>query len=71
MLRIHRASGGRGQDPRAEVGRVVTSGQERPSQNPKTSIAAVGLDVGKNSFHVVGLDQRGTIVLGKSGRVAR
>jgi transposase len=28
-----------------------------------TAIAAVGVDIGKNSFHVVGLDQRGAIVL--------
>jgi transposase len=33
------------------------------SQNPNTSIAVVGIDIGKNSFHVVGLDQRGAIVL--------
>ena len=33
------------------------------SQNPNTSIAVVGIDIGKNSFHIVGLDQRGAIVL--------
>ena len=33
------------------------------SQNPNTAIAIVGIDIGKNSFHVVGLDQRGAIVL--------
>jgi len=33
------------------------------SQNPTTAIAIVGIDIGKNSFHVVGLDQRGAIVL--------
>ena len=27
------------------------------------AIAAVGIDIGKNSFHVVGLDERGAIVL--------
>ena len=26
-------------------------------------IAVVGIDIGKNSFHVVGLDRRGAIVL--------
>jgi transposase len=33
---------------------------------PKTAhnvIAVVGIDIGKNSFHIVGLDQRGVIVL--------
>ena len=29
----------------------------------KNSICFVGIDVGKNSFHVVGLDGRGAIVL--------
>jgi hypothetical protein len=33
------------------------------SQKPHTAIAVVGIDIGKNSFHVVGLDQRGAIVL--------
>ena len=33
------------------------------SQTLKTAIAVVGIDIGKNSFHVVGLDQRGAIVL--------
>jgi transposase len=33
------------------------------SQNPNAAIAVVGIDIGKNSFHVVGLDQRGAIVL--------
>jgi transposase len=32
------------------------------SQNSNTSIVVVGIDIGKNSFHVVGLDQRGAIV---------
>jgi hypothetical protein len=29
------------------------------SQTLKTAIAVVGVDIGKNSFHIVGLDQRG------------
>ena len=33
------------------------------SQTLKTAIAVLGIDIGKNSFHVVGLDQRGAIVL--------
>ena len=33
------------------------------SQTPKTAIAVIGIDVGKNSFHVVGHDARGAIVL--------
>jgi transposase len=29
----------------------------------QTAIATVGIDIGKNSFHIVGLDSRGAIVL--------
>ena len=29
----------------------------------KTAVAVIGIDIGKNSFHVVGLNQRGAIVL--------
>jgi len=33
------------------------------SQQSKYAIAVIGIDIGKNSFHVVGQDQRGAIVL--------
>jgi len=33
------------------------------SHNLKNKIAAVGIDIGQNSFHVAGLDDRGAIVL--------
>jgi len=33
------------------------------SQRPNTAIAVIGIDIGKNSFHVVGHDARGAIVL--------
>src|SRR5947208_655281 len=33
------------------------------SQSPNTAIAVIGIDLGKNSFHVVGHDARGAIVL--------
>ncbi|MBP1092705.1 hypothetical protein JOE50_003235 [Bradyrhizobium japonicum] len=33
------------------------------SQTPSTAIAVIGIDIGKNSFHVVGHDTRGTVVL--------
>jgi transposase len=32
-------------------------------QNLSTALAAIGIDIGKNSFHVVGEDDRGAIVL--------
>ena len=33
------------------------------SQQSNCEIAVIGIDIGKNSFHVVGHDQRGAIVL--------
>src|ERR1700693_6656042 len=33
------------------------------SQTANTAIAVIGIDIGKNSFHVVGYDARGAIVL--------
>ena len=33
------------------------------SQKSSSAIAVVGIDIGKNSFHVVGHDRRGAIVL--------
>ena len=33
------------------------------SQIPNTAISVIGIDIGKNSFHVVGHDARGAIVL--------
>jgi transposase len=29
----------------------------------QTAISVIGIDIGKNSFHIVGLDERGAIVL--------
>jgi transposase len=33
------------------------------SQKSNCAIAVIGIDIGKNSFHVVGHDRRGAIVL--------
>src|SRR6187397_3712434 len=33
------------------------------SEKPNNAIAVIGIDIGKNSFHVIGLDERGAIVL--------
>jgi hypothetical protein len=33
------------------------------SKTPNTAVAVIGIDIGKNSFHVVGHDARGAIVL--------
>ena len=41
------------------------------SQTLKTTVAVVGIDIGKNSFHVVGHDERGAIVLRQKWSPAR
>jgi transposase len=33
------------------------------SQQLNTTIAVIGIDIGKNSFHIVGLDKPGEIAL--------
>jgi len=33
------------------------------SQSLNSAVAVVGIDIGKNSFHIVGLDSRGAMVL--------
>ena len=33
------------------------------SHKLSSAIAVIGIDIGKNSFHIVGQDQRGSIVL--------
>jgi hypothetical protein len=33
------------------------------SQTARTTIAVIGIDIGKNSFHVIGHDERGAIAL--------
>ena len=33
------------------------------SQKLNSAIAVIGIDIGKNSFHIVGHDKRGAIVL--------
>jgi transposase len=33
------------------------------AETVKSAIAVVGIDIGKNSFHAVGLDRRGAIAL--------
>src|SRR5512147_2329884 len=33
------------------------------SQTAQTAVAVIGIDIGKNSFHIVGHDERGAIVL--------
>ena len=49
--------------PANEAGQGRQGQGARRVSNPITAIATVGIDIGKNSFHVIGLDQRGAIVL--------
>jgi transposase len=39
--------------------RGIKDKEHAMSQKLNSSIAVVGIDIGKNSFHVVGLDRRG------------
>ena len=41
------------------------------SQKLNSAIAVIGIDIGKNSFHLVGQDRRGALVLRQSGRAAK
>ena len=47
----------------AKVGRGTKDKEHAMSQTFNAAVSVVGIDIGKNSFHVVGLDQRGAIVL--------
>ena len=47
----------------AKLARGAKAEEHAMSQPVSTTIAVMGIDIGKNSFHVVGLDQRGAIVL--------
>src|SRR6266550_2535328 len=49
--------------PASEVGKGPIDEEHAMSQTPNTAIAVIGIDIGKNSFHVVGHDARGAIVL--------
>jgi len=47
----------------AKLARGTKDKEHAMSQILNTAIAVIGIDIGKNSFHVVGHDQRGAIVL--------
>jgi transposase len=42
---------------------VIVKRSIATSNKSNATVATMGIDIGKNSFHVVGLDQRGAIVL--------
>src|SRR3974390_3492672 len=45
------------------LGRGTIKRSTAMSNKSNPTVATMGIDIGKNSFHVVGLDQRGAIVL--------
>ena len=47
----------------AKLARGAKDEKHAMSQTANTAIAVIGIDIGKNSFHVVGHDARGAIVL--------
>jgi transposase len=48
---------------RSKLARGAKDEEHAMSQNLSRAIAVIGIDIGKNSFHVVGLDERGAIAL--------
>jgi hypothetical protein len=48
---------------RSKLARGAKEKEHAMSQTINIASAVVGIDIGKNSFHIVGLDQRGEIVL--------
>jgi transposase len=48
---------------RSKLARGAKDKEHAMSQTLNTTIAVIGIDIGKNSFHIVGHDERGAIVL--------
>jgi hypothetical protein len=46
-----------------EAGKGAKVKEHAMSQKLNSAIAVIGIDIGKNSFHVVGHDKRGAIML--------
>ena len=51
--------------PAIEAGKGAKDKEHAMSEKPNSAIAVIGIDIGKNSFHVVGHDVCGAIVLRK------
>ena len=48
---------------RLKLARGAEDKEPAMSEKVNSAIAVIGIDIGKNSFHVVGHDERGAIVL--------
>jgi hypothetical protein len=56
----------------ADCGRNQIRGARTMDRKASDSIVtAIGIDIGKNTFHLVGLDERGAIVLRQSTNLVR
>jgi hypothetical protein len=47
----------------AKLARGAKDKEHAMFQELNNAIAVIGIDIGKNSFHIVGLDRRGAIAL--------
>jgi hypothetical protein len=54
---------GRAPVPPASEAKGTNDEEHAMSQNLSSEVAVIGIDIGKNSFHVVSLDARGAIQL--------
>jgi hypothetical protein len=55
---------------RSTLARGTKDKEHAMSHALNTAIAVIGIDIGKNSFHIVGLDQPGAIVLRQASSLA-
>ena len=49
--------------PAVNAGRGTKDREHAMSQKLDNSTAVIGIDIGKNSFHIIGQNRRGAIVL--------
>ena len=48
---------------RLKLARGAHDKEHAMSQSIQTAVSIIGIDIGKNSFHIIGQDDRGAIVL--------
>ncbi len=46
---------------RLKLARGANNKEHAMSQSLNSAVAVIGIDIGKNSFHIVGLDERGAL----------
>jgi hypothetical protein len=63
-----------GRAPARQQAKLAKGAKDKEHAMPQklnSKIAVIGIDIGENSFHVVGHDQRGAICCGRSGRAGK